>query len=128
MQSARTTAKKASSSNAAGAVSASKTTKAASANNAAARASASTTAEEACASNAAGRASASTAEKEKRKAKRDFSTETSFEMNAYLFTRKEVSVAKARKWGPRPENGGLRQVKKTSLSKEDLPIRDREGE
>jgi hypothetical protein len=31
---------------------------------------------------------------------------------------------------PRPENGGLRQVKKTSLSKEDLPIpgRDREGE
>jgi len=37
---------------------------------------------------------------------------------------------KARKWGPRPENGGLRQVKKTSLSKEDLSIpgRDMEGE
>ncbi len=43
---------------------------------------------------------------------------------------KEVSVTKDRKWGPRPENGGRRQVRKTSLSKDDLPIpgRDREGE
>ncbi len=47
-----------------------------------------------------------------------------------MLIRKEVSVAKARKWGPRPENGGLRQVKKTSLSKEDLPMPpgDRAGE
>jgi hypothetical protein len=43
-------------------------------------------------------------------------------MNAYSLEKKFLL--------PRPENGGLRQVKKTSLSKEDLPIpgRDREGE
>ncbi len=43
---------------------------------------------------------------------------------------KKFLFTKARKWGARTENGGLRQVKKTSLSKEDLPIpgRDREGE
>ncbi len=50
-----------------------------------------------------------------------------FEMNAYSFTRKDVSVAKDRKWGPRSENGGLHQVKKTSLSNEDLPIPGRTG-